>query len=270
MNPVPAGVPGELYVGGDGLARGYLNDPALTSERFVPDTVSGAGGTLYRTGDRARFRDDGAIEFLGRLDNQVKIRGYRIEPGEIEAVLCEHPSVGIAVAAVRESTSGEKRLVAWCVPRAGKGVTPPDLTAYLKRRLPEYMVPSAIVILGALPLNASGKVDRHALPSPDVQAQGRPVSGGEEMSPAEETLVQIWSQILGSGTVGAHDNFFELGGHSLLAMQVISRVRDVFRIEIPLLSMFENPTVASLAQVISEKLTEEIEKMSDEDAKDQA
>jgi acyl carrier protein len=132
------------------------------------------------------------------------------------------------------------------------------------------MVPSAIVILGALPLNASGKVDRHALPSPDVQAQGRPVSGGEEMSPAEETLVQIWSQILGSGTVGAHDNFFELGGHSLLAMQVISRVRDVFRIEIPLLSMFENPTVASLAQVISEKLTEEIEKMSDEDAKDQA
>ncbi len=266
MNPVPAGVPGELYVGGDGLARGYLNDPSLTAERFVSD---GARGRIYRTGDRVRFRHDGTIEFLGRLDNQVKIRGYRIEPGEIEAVLCEHPSVGNAAAAVREDGAGERRLIAWCVPRPQNEITAADLAAYLKRKLPEYMVPSAIVLLGSFPLSANGKVDRSALPAPDAHTNERPAPEEGEMSPAEAALAQIWSQILGSGPVGVHDNFFELGGHSLLAMQVISRVRDVFRIEIPLLSLFENPTVASLALVISEKLTEEIEKMSDEDVKGQ-
>jgi aspartate racemase len=270
MTPVPVGVPGELCVGGDGLARGYLNLPDLTSGRFVHVALGGAEGSrLYRTGDRARFLPDGRIEFLGRFDDQVKIRGYRIEPGEIECVLGEHPSVGAVVVIVREDVQGEKRLVAYCVLRGGESATGPELLAYLKTRLPDYMVPSSAVILASLPLNASGKVDRRALPPPEFPEAEPTDAQDSPLSPAEEALAGIWSEILGGASVGVNDNFFELGGHSLLAMRVISRVRDVFRIEIPLLTLFEHPTVAGLALAISEKLTEEIENMSDEEARGQ-
>ncbi|MFL5382416.1 MAG: amino acid adenylation domain-containing protein, partial [Longimicrobiaceae bacterium] len=245
--PVPAGVPGELYVGGAGVARGYLGRAALTAERFVPDAFGGeAGGRLYRTGDRARWRGDGTLEYLGRLDEQVKVRGFRIELGEIEGTLRRSEGVADCVVVAREEVPGEKRLVAYVVGDVEAGV----LREHLRRELPEYMVPAAFVPLERLPLTPSGKLDRKALPAPDfASAEGRYVA---PRTPVEEVLAEIWAETLRLERVGVAESFFELGGHSLLAARVISRVRLVFGVEVPLRALFEGPTVAELAGRVEE------------------
>jgi len=244
LKPVPVGVGGELYIGGAGLARGYLGRGALTAERFVPSPY-GDGERLYRTGDLVRYLPDGNLEFLGRLDHQVKLRGYRIELGEIEAGLLEHGSVGQAVVVAREDVAGDKRLVAYVV--AADSVAPDagELRAHLQRSLPDYMVPSAFVVLEVLPLTPNGKVDRKALPAPE----GRPEIAEyvAPRTPTEEVLAGIWSEVLRVERVGVHDNFFELGGHSLLAMRLVARVRDEFKIELPLRALFETPSAGALA-----------------------
>ncbi|HYH82092.1 MAG TPA: amino acid adenylation domain-containing protein, partial [Longimicrobium sp.] len=244
MRPVPAGVPGELYLGGRGLARGYLGRPALTAERFVPDPFQGGGGRLYRTGDRARWGADGTLEYLGRLDAQVKVRGFRIEPGEIETVLRRHASVREAVVMAREDAPGERRLVAYVVGREGAGPAPSELRAHLAARLPDYMVPAAFVVLDAMPLTPNGKVDRRALPAPDA---ARPEAGyAAPRTRAEEVLAGIWAQVLGVERVGVHDNFFELGGDSILSIQVVSRARAA-GLRITPRQLFDHPTAAELA-----------------------
>ncbi len=250
MNPVPIGVSGELYIGGDGVARGYLNRPELTAERFIVDPFrSEAGARLYKTGDLARYLPDGNIEYLGRLDDQVKIRGFRIELGEIEAVLGQQPTVRDAVVMVREDEPGDKRLVAYVVAAQDEAApTDSELRSFLKEKLPEYMVPSAYVVLDEIPLTVNGKVDRRALPAPD---EARPELEGVYVAPrtaVEEAVAGIWAEVLKVDRVGVHDNFFELGGHSLLATQVISRVRKSLQVELPLRSLFEFPTAATLSE----------------------
>jgi amino acid adenylation domain-containing protein len=239
---LPGGVPGELCLGGEGLARGYLGRPDLTAERFVPDPRGGhGGGRLYRTGDLARWAPDGELELLGRLDHQVKVRGFRIELGEVEVALESHPAVERAVVMV--SPEGQS-LSAWIVSR--ERVSIPHLRAFLRGRLPEYMVPAAFVALERLPLTPNGKVDRRALAF--LQPRRAAVAARTPpRTPAEEILAGIWEQVLGAAGVGAHDNFFDLGGHSLLATRVISRVREAFGVEIRLRALFEEPTVAGLA-----------------------
>ncbi|RJS12520.1 non-ribosomal peptide synthetase, partial [Corallococcus sp. H22C18031201] len=213
QQPVPPGVPGELYVGGDGLAWGYLRRADLTAERFVPHGFSATpGARLYRTGDKARWRADGTLEFLGRVDFQVKVRGYRIEPGEVEAVLRQHPGVRDAVVVAREDVPGDKRLVAYVVP----GGEVSSLREHVQKHLPEYMVPSAVVELAALPLSPNGKVDRRALPAPEAPV-ARPTEDAAPRNALEAQLVALWAEVLGRPSVGIHDNFFDLGGHSLLA-----------------------------------------------------
>ncbi|HEX7242948.1 MAG TPA: amino acid adenylation domain-containing protein, partial [Longimicrobiaceae bacterium] len=244
-NPAPIGVPGELCVGGEGLARGYLGRPELTAERFVPDPFSPeAGGRLYRTGDRARWLASGELEFLGRIDQQVKLRGFRIEPGEIEAALLGEPGVREAAVVVREDAPGDPRLVGYVVPAAGATLPAAELREGLRRRLPEHMVPGAVVVLDALPLTPAGKLDRRALPAP--------AGAGEEgyaapRTPTEEVVAGIFAEVLGAERVGAQDNFFELGGHSLLATRVVARVAPALGIELPLRVLFEAQTVAGLA-----------------------
>ncbi|MEW5931246.1 MAG: amino acid adenylation domain-containing protein, partial [Gemmatimonadota bacterium] len=243
--PVPMGVAGELYIGGVGVARGYLGRPELTAERFVPDPHRGvAGARLYRTGDVGRRRADGEVEFLGRSDFQVKVRGYRVELGEIEAVLRGHPQVRDAVVLLREDAPGQQRLAAYVVPEVGAELAAGRLRAHAAEQLPEYMVPGAYVVLEQLPTTANGKIDRRALPAPERtadEAHAAPRSLGEEL------LAGIWAEVLGMETVGVEENFFGLGGHSLLATQVISRVRAAFGVEVPLKALFEAPTVAGLA-----------------------
>ena len=244
----PVGVWGELYVGGAGVSRGYLNRPGLTAERFVPDGYEGGGGRLYRTGDRVRWNERGELEYQGRLDEQVKVRGYRIEPGEIETVLQEYPGVLQSAVIAREDTAGDKRLVGYVVWSEGEpagGVK--ELRSHVQRRLPEYMVPSAFVSLESLPLTGNGKLDRKALPSPEgvrTELASSYVAPGDAV---EEILAGVWEQVLGVERVGVEDNFFELGGHSLLATQVVSRIRDLFQVELPLRVLFENPTVRAVA-----------------------
>ncbi|HEX2207305.1 MAG TPA: amino acid adenylation domain-containing protein [Longimicrobium sp.] len=245
-SPAPLGVPGELFIGGAGLTRGYLGRPGLTAERFVPDPFGAPGSRLYRTGDRARRKTDGVLEFLGRVDFQVKLRGFRVEPGEIEAALRAHPSVGGAVARVR-GEGAAARLVAYVVPRDPDA--PPagtELRAALRERLPEYMVPSTFVVVDAFPLTPSGKIDRRALPAPDAQPEGRAFAAPR--TPREEALAEVWREVLGVERVGVEDDFFELGGHSLLATQVLSRVRREVGVELPLRALFEAPTVRALAE----------------------
>ncbi len=249
LQPVPIGVPGELHVGGAGLARGYLNRLDLTAERFIADPFSREpGALLYRTGDLARYLPDGAIEFLGRIDHQVKIRGFRIELGEIEMVLGEYPAVREAIVLAREDEPEDKRLVAYVVPDEEHPPSAGELHAFLQQKLPAYMVPSAFVMLDALPLTPNGKVDRGALPLADgshVEIHRKYIA---PRTPVEEMLCAIWSQVLGIERVGIYDNFFELGGHSLLATQAISRVRKAFQVEVPLRDLFETATVAGLAE----------------------
>ncbi|MFL6336447.1 MAG: amino acid adenylation domain-containing protein, partial [Pyrinomonadaceae bacterium] len=246
----PVGAAGELYVGGAGLARGYVGSPALTAERFIPNPFSTEpGARLYRTGDVARHLAGGDIEFLGRADYQVKIRGFRVELGEIEAALGEHPGLRESAVVLREDASGEKRLVAYVV-AAGGPVTGDELRTYLGGRLPGYMIPSAFVTLKALPVNANGKTDRAALPAPDWAG---PRADGEFVgprNPLEEVLTKIWGDLLRVECVGVHDNFFELGGHSLLATQAVSRVREIFKVELRVRDFFESPTIAGLAEKI--------------------
>ncbi len=255
--PVPAGCPGELFIGGTGVARGYLNRPDLTAERFLPNPFNNEPGTrLYRTGDRAKYHAEGILEYLGRLDQQVKLRGYRIEPGEIETALGRHPAVQETIVLLREDTAGNQRLVAYIVPTSGQQPHPTELQRFLQPNLPQYMVPSMYLFLDFLPQTVNGKVDRHALPSPSglpspdraLLALETPyVAPGNSL---EETLASIFAQVLGFEAIGIHDNFFELGGHSLLATQVISRVRDIFGVEFSLREIFDGPTIAQLAQQI--------------------
>jgi acyl carrier protein len=282
---LPVGVPGELYIGGDGLARGYLKRPDLTAERFVPDPFSATGypqggARLYRTGDLVRYRHDGTIEFFGRIDQQIKLRGYRIELGEIEAVLRQQPEVRDAAVLVREDRPGDQRLVAYLVenqePRTteqtedpgstsssspvpetamvdgagsqkGKERTAELLANALRARLPEYMIPSAFVLLDALPLTPNGKLDRKALPAPDRSHSSGDGSFVPPRTPAEEMIAGVWSATLGVERVGVHDNFFALGGHSLMATQVVSRLKQVMNLDLPLRLLFEAPTVAAFA-----------------------
>ena len=245
--PVPVGVVGELYLGGDGLARGYLKRPELTAKHFVENPFgTQAGGRLYRTGDWVRYREDGAIEFVGRRDNQVKLRGFRIELGEIEAALRRQAQVSDAVVVVREDTPGDKRLVAYVVAQGATEDLVEQLRSRLRESLPEYMVPSAFVMVEKLPLTPNGKVDRNALPAPEY-AEATYVA---PRTATEEILAGIWAEVLKLERVGVHDNFFELGGHSLLATQVVSRVRHAFSVELPLREMFAAPTVAQLGVCI--------------------
>jgi non-ribosomal peptide synthase protein (TIGR01720 family) len=246
--PVPVGVPGEMYVGGAGLARGYLRRDALTAERFVPDTVTGrSDGRLYRTGDLARFLQGRDIEYLGRIDHQVKIRGFRIELGEIESVLCQHPGIREAVVVAREDVPGSKRLVGYAV-TAGSAPDVGALRDHLKLKLPEYMVPAAFVFLEKLPLTGNGKVDRKALPAPEQQ---RPELSGRYVAPrnaVEQALADIWSKVLRVEHVGIHDNFFDLGGDSILSIQIISLARRNGLMLTPKL-LFANQTIAELSVV---------------------
>jgi amino acid adenylation domain-containing protein len=260
LNAVPVGAPGELCVGGDGLARGYLNRPELAAEKFIPNPFAAEPGSrLYRTGDLTRFLSDGNVDFLGRVDHQVKIRGFRIEPGEIESAINEYRGVQTSVVVARADGVRQKRLIAYVVPDEEAGLTPPELQQFLRSKLPEHMVPSAFVLLDALPLSVNGKIDRRALPSP---SRMRPDVAGEYVAPrnqVEQSLSEIWSEIFGIDQIGVHDNFFELGGHSVLATQVISRVRETFHVEVRMGRLFESPTIAGLADAVSERQAEQAE-----------
>ncbi len=246
---VPTGAFGELYVGGDGLALGYLGSPELTRERFVPSPFA-EGERLYRTGDLARWLPDGSLAFGGRRDFQVKIRGFRIELGEIEVVLGEHPAIGACAVLAREDHPGDKRLVAYVVGREGVAPGGAELSRYLAERLPVHLYPSAFVALAALPITANGKIDRRALPAPDAAAH-RERAYVAPRGPVEETLAGIFAEVLKVPSVGAHDGFFELGGHSLLATQAVTRIRGAFGIELPLRALFEAPSPAELAARVS-------------------
>ncbi len=280
LQPVPIGVVGELHIGGLGLARGYLNRPELTQEKFIPNpfekdevippTPLNKGcnepSKLYKTGDLCRYLPDGNIEYLGRIDNQVKIRGFRIELGEIETVLSQHNAVKTAVVIAQEDETNQKRLVAYIIPKVEivstqkeeNSLNVTELRQFLKAKLPEYMIPSAFVILESLPLTPNGKTDYRALPSPEFQSQAQYIA---PRNPIEEILSSIWAKVLKVSQVGIHDNFFELGGHSLLATQLISRIREAFQVEMPLRELFVAPTIAELSQEIKrlsegEQLTE--------------
>ncbi|HEU4883739.1 MAG TPA: non-ribosomal peptide synthetase, partial [Longimicrobium sp.] len=241
---------GELFVGGEGVARGYLGRPALTAERFVPDPFSAApGARMYRTGDRVRARAGGALEFIGRLDEQVKVRGHRVEPGEVADALAAHPALAHAAVAAREDVPGGMRLVAYAVARAGGRVPAAgELRAFLARSLPGYMIPSAFVALDALPLSPNGKVDRRALPAPPST---RPALAAAYVAPrtdAERRVAAAWAAVLGIEEIGAEDGFFELGGHSLAATQVVSRLRHDHGVEVPLAAVLGGATVAQVAR----------------------
>ncbi|MDB9431694.1 thioesterase domain-containing protein, partial [Microcystis aeruginosa] len=276
LQPVPVGVSGELYIGGVGVARGYLNRPELTAERFIPnpfdppltplkkggdesDETFKKGGeqpsNLYKTGDLARYLPDGNIEYLGRIDNQVKIRGFRIELGEIEAVLSQCPDVQNTAVIVREDTPGDKRLVAYVVLTSDSQITTSELRQFLANQLPAYLVPNTFVILDDLPLTPSGKCARRSLPLPDDQTRKNiPKIGPRNL--VELQLAQIWSEILGINDIGIQENFFELGGHSLLAVSLINRIEQKLDKRLPLTSLFQNGTIASLAQLLAQETTQ--------------
>ncbi|RKH26254.1 condensation domain-containing protein, partial [Corallococcus sicarius] len=251
--PVAPGVPGELFIGGEGVGRGYPGHPATTAERFVPDAFSGLpGARLYRTGDRARWRADGTLDFVGRVDAQVKVRGFRIEPGEVESALHAHPSVREAVVVVREDVPGDKRLVAYVVGHPSPD--PTTLRAFLVERLPAHLVPSAFVPMTALPLTPGGKLDRKALPVPEQAESALVPAVPERMTPFQQRVAGLFRDVLHVERVGLHDDFFALGGHSLLATQLISRLRATFQVELPLRGLFAASTVARVTELVEEQL----------------
>ncbi|HWH77411.1 MAG TPA: condensation domain-containing protein, partial [Candidatus Binatus sp.] len=252
LQPVPIGVHGELYIGGDGLARGYLNRPDMMVERFIQNPFRGdSGSRLYRTGDRARYRPGGQIEFLGRMDNQVKIRGHRIELGEIEHTLNQHPSVNESVvAACDRDRSGETELAGYVVCNHDSTPSVSELRRFLQEKVPEDMVPSLFVFLEAFPLTANGKIDRKALPPPNGERPQLDQGFVEPRTEIEELIAQVWCEMLKLDQIGVHDNFFELGGHSLLATRVVARLQSNFHVDLALRKLFELPTVAGLAQHI--------------------
>jgi len=267
MRQAPMGESGEIYIGGAGVARGYRNRPDLTAERFVPDPFrSEAGARLFRTGDLGRYLPDGQIAFLGRVDEQVKIRGFRIEPAEIVKVLDEHPAVQASAVVAREVEPGDKRLVAYFVPAAKTQPTHTELRNFIAARLPEYMVPATFVKLEALPLNASGKVDRAILPAPNAENSLRDSSFVAPRTPIEERLAPMLALLLDLDRVGVEDNFFLLGGHSLLGTQLIARIRDTFGVELSLRSLFDFPTISKLSGQIEMLLLAKLEAMSEEEA----
>ncbi|MBL1179045.1 non-ribosomal peptide synthetase [Pantanalinema sp. GBBB05] len=255
LHPVPAGVVGEIYLGGDGLAQGYLHRSELTAARFIKTEFA----VLYQTGDLALYRCDGNLEFLGRTDHQIKLRGFRVELGEIEVAIAHHPLIQTAVVVVREmlpddaptEIQPERQLVAYIVPETAAIPTERELRSFLKQTLPVYMIPAAFVVLAALPLTANGKVDQPALPPPHLNTIRTASPTIAPTTSLEVSLVELWSQLLGRKQVSIHDNFFELGGHSLLATQLVSRIRDRLQIELPLRKVFETPTIAELAQTIA-------------------
>ncbi|MFB9570759.1 non-ribosomal peptide synthetase, partial [Streptomyces yanii] len=243
---VPAGVPGEIHVGGPGVTRGYLGRPALTAERFVPDPFGPPGARLYRSGDLARRNPDGTLDFLGRIDDQVKIRGYRIELGEIQAALAAQPGVRDAAVVVRDDDAVGRRLIAYVVPEAGRAPDGGALRAALGERLPSYMVPAAFVVLDALPLTTNGKLDRRALPAPEQHSLH---TGGQYLAPRnplEEQIATAWSQVLDGDRIGVHDNFFELGGDSIRAVVLVGALRSA-GVDVSVRDVFEFRTVAELA-----------------------
>jgi len=251
MKPVPVGVPGELFIAGDGLARGYLDDPSATAEQFVPNPFAvEPGERLYRTGDQVRYRRDGSLEFLGRLDHQVKIRGYRIELGDIEFAMLQHPDIKECVVTTKTSRTGEKRLCAFVVPHAGNLPRRDQLRTFLNDKLPEYMVPSFIGPLDSLPLTANGKIDRQALPNIDDVNAGHS-SFAPPQTEVELKLAEIWMRVLGVERVGIHDNFFDLGGHSLLAVKLVNEIKKELGQRIPLITLFQRATIAGLANTLS-------------------
>jgi hypothetical protein len=244
------GVIGEICIGGEGLARGYLKDPAKTAEMFAPDQYGNAGERVYRSGDLGK-RIAGEIAYIGRKDGQVKIRGFRVEIGEIEWVLNNHEAVNESVVVARDWEEGDRRLIGYVAGRVGlNGV---ELKEYLSERLPDYMVPSVILVLDRLPLTINGKIDRSALPDPRTVRSATRDDSGLPRSHLEETLAAMWAEVLGVQSVGIHSNFFALGGHSLLATQLTSRIQDVFHVVLPLRHFFESPTIAGLAVAIVEQ-----------------
>jgi len=247
MEPVPVGVAGELYIGGDGLARGYIGQAGLTAQRFVANPFT-QGKRLYRTGDRVRWRAGGELEFLGRMDEQVKIRGYRIEPAEVEAALLKHEQVKQALVMVREDEPGEKSLVGYVATGEGTSIEITQVREHLKQQLPAYLIPSAWVVLENLPLTENGKIDRNALPAPLKRAEASGYVAPR--TPIEKAMAEIWMKILQVEQVGINDNFFDLGGHSLKAMRVITEVRDIFGVEMEPRTVFDAPTIVALCDWI--------------------
>ena len=263
MQPAPVGVPGEIYVGGAGVARGYLNRPELSDERFIPDVFQpDQNRRLYKTGDLARRLANGDVEYLGRIDLQVKIRGFRIELGEIESVLAKHAAVRESVVILANDASGEKRLVAYYTPQAGQKATNAELFAFLKDRLPEYMVPAAFVELERMPLNSNGKIDKKALPAADLARPERAEDFVTPQTPLEEEVASVWKEVLGLERVGVNENFFEIGGHSLLATRVIMLLRSRLGLSISLRLLFEYPTIAGMATALMDTLLDEIDEPS--------
>ena len=265
MREAPAGTPGEIYIGGAGVARGYRNRPGLTAERFIPDPFNGGYGRLFRTGDCAQYLADGQVAFLGRFDEQIKIRGFRIEPNEIVAALDEHPAVSQSAVVAREVAQGDSRLIAYFIPRPNRIATVSELRDFLVGRLPAYMVPSMFVTLETMPLTPNGKVDRTSLPAPDASN-----TLGEDVFHAPRTEVEqvvagILTPLLGVERVDVEANFFALGGHSLLGIQLISRVRDSLGVELSLRTVFESPSVAELSAEIERLLCAKLEAMSEEE-----
>jgi hypothetical protein len=252
MEPVPAGVRGELYVGGASLARGYANESALTAEAFVPHPFAAEpGARLYRTGDAARHLPDGRIEFMGRLDQQVKIRGFRVEMGEIESVLKNYEDVREAVVVCEEVRPGEQRLTAYLALDACAHPSLDQLLGYLAERLPEYMLPSAFVVLERLPLNANGKIDRGALSAEGVRRLAPEAAYVEPSTELEQVVAKLWQELLVLERVGVHDNFFDLGGHSLLIIQMRAMLQEILAREIAVVELFKYPTVSTLARHLS-------------------
>jgi acyl carrier protein len=252
MRPVPVGVPGDLYIGGDGVTRGYLNRPDLTAERFVPDPFRGGTARMYWTGDQARYRSDGTIDFLGRTDFQVKVRGYRIELGEIESALSAHPSIRDVVVLVREDEPGDKRIVAYAIPSGAALAGDDELRTFLGEQLPEYMIPAHFVEMDVFPTTPNKKTDRKALPVPSAVAR-RPAEGLTlPRTPVEKDIAAVWRDVLHVETIGIDSSFFDVGGNSLLALRLVSSLKDAFRVDMPLHAVAAASTIAEMAEWITE------------------